>query len=82
MTSRTTTNTRRGLVGIAGAAAIGLALLQPSTGSADSHVNSGSLNGGTASPTPTPAPKLTTPDSEQCGQAQGACFFLRNSNSP
>ena len=63
MTSQTTTNARRGLIGIAGAAAIGLALLQPSTSSADDdvksgQVTSGSLNGASASPTVTPAPKL------------------------
>jgi hypothetical protein len=74
MTRRTTT-ARRGLIGIAGAAAIGLALLQPSTGSADGPVKSGSLNGGSASPPPTPAPKLAT----QAPIPVGTCdWFLIN----
>jgi hypothetical protein len=45
------------------APAIGLALLRPSTSSADSHVNSGSFNGGSAGrkrQPPHPAPRPTT----------------------
>ena len=75
MTGQATTKTRRGLLGIASAVAIGLALLQPSTGSADGAVTTS----GTVTPTPTPAPKLTTPDAQHCVQG-GGCFFLRNSN--